>query len=618
MAKPTAVLDPKKFHEEKSNMDQESIGKERLIELKNSLNLLRTQLELERSTFRTHWMDIADHIRPRRGRFLITDVNKGGKRNQFIVDDTATQASGTLRAGMMSGITSPSRPWFRLSVEDPDLADNEAVKIWLYNVTQRMSTVFLKSNLYSALPIHYGDMGDFGTAATVVEEDFEHVVRFYPLPIGSYSVSNNNRGKADTICRDFRMTVRQLIEQFGYTGPDKKVIDWSKFSMWVKNQWENRIYEAWVDVTHIVCPNDEYHSQKMESRYKKYLSVYYERGGSSPAVGGGGQPDAGNATPNPDRFLSMKGYDEFPVLVTRWETTGEDFYGTTCPGMNSLGNIRELQLLRRRMMQAIEKQVNPPLIAPTRMKNQKTSVLPGDINYDDTPNTGGMRPVYEVKFDTAGVQVVIEKLQDAIKGAFYTDMFLMMAQDERRQPATAEEIREKQSEKLLALGPVMENLNQDCLDPLVTLTFQFMWRQGLIPPPPPVMKTASIKVEYTSIMAQAQKLLGIAGLERFGTFIAQGAQVMPEMLDKVDGDKYLETYGDMVSLAPSILRSDEAVAQIRQQRQQQQQAQAQAQQQQQKAETAQTLAKAPTGKEEPNALTDLMDQGQSGSLVPSR
>ena len=176
---------------------------------------LRAQLENERATFETQWRDLNDYILPRRARFFVSDSNKGDRRNLKILDTTPTLAARTLRAGMMSGVTSPARPWFRLTVPDLDMSESGPVKSWLHDVTSRMNTVFIRSNLYNVLPIGYGDLGVFGTAAIFHEEDFKDVMRFYSFPIGSYMIANNSKGQVDVFIREFRMTVRQIITKFG-------------------------------------------------------------------------------------------------------------------------------------------------------------------------------------------------------------------------------------------------------------------------------------------------------------------------------------------------------------------------------------------------------------------
>lgn len=153
---------------------------------KNRHLKLVAQLRNERSTFESHWRELAEFVLPRRGRWTPDDRNRGDKRNGRIIDNTATLAARTLRAGMHGGITSPARPWFRLTTPDPALAEYGTVKRWLDEVTSRLLMIFNRSNLYNVLPIVYGDMGVFGSSAMIALEDDEDVMRFAAFPLGSY------------------------------------------------------------------------------------------------------------------------------------------------------------------------------------------------------------------------------------------------------------------------------------------------------------------------------------------------------------------------------------------------------------------------------------------------
>jgi hypothetical protein len=561
---------------------------------RRKLEALKGQLAEERSSFIDHWRDLGDYIRPRRTRFFVSDSNRGDKRNQKIVDSTATLAARTLRSGMMSGITSPARPWFRLGTPEPALAEVGAVKDWLYEVTQRMSAIFLKSNLYNALPNVYGDLGVFATAAMLVEEDFENVMRFYPFPAGSYMIANDDRLRVRVFARDFRMTVRQIVQKFArMTGPGER--DWSNISDTVRGLWDQNQKEAWIDVCHVIAPNDDCDEKQLGSKFKPFSSCYWESGNQD------------------DKFLSESGYDFFPVLCPRWETTGEDVYGTDCPGMSALGDIKQLQTGEKRIGQAVEKSINPPLTGPASLRTARVSVLPGDITYNDAQQgQNELRPVYQLDPRVRELEEKQAQVRDRIRRAFYEDLFLMLSMSDRTQ-ITATEVNERHEEKLLALGPVLEQLNQDLLDPLIDIAFQIMVRQNLIPPPPEELQGQSLRVEYISIMAQAQKLVGVGGIERFAGFVGNMAKVDPSVLDKVDFDQTVDVYGDMTSVPPGIVRPDDKVQELRNQRAQAQKAAADAAAVREEAGAAKDLSGAKM--DDNNALTELLRQANAGQLV---
>ena len=559
-------------------------------------NVIRAQLENERSSFISHWRDISDYVLPRRARFNVTDANKGDKKNKMIIDSTATLAARTLRSGMMSGVTSPARPWFRLTTPDPELAEFGPVRNWLSLAQDRMTTSYLRSNLYNTLPILYGDLGVFGTAPMFIEEDFTGEVLYtQSFPIGSYMIAKDIKGRVNVFFREFRMTVRQLVEQFGQVKNGKP--NWDNFSIYIKNLWDTSQYEAWIDICHIVMPNNDFLQDNPLAKHKKYMSYYYESGTS-------GQSQY-LRTEDSDRYLRESGYDYFPVLCPRWETTGEDVYGTSCPGMDALGDIKQLQHGEKRIMEAVDKMIRPPMTGPMSMKNQVASILPGEITYVDAVQGQGFRPAIELNFRVQEMELKQNQVRSRIQRCFYEDLFLMLANSDRRQ-ITAREIEERHEEKLLALGPVLEQINQDLLDPLTDIAFDIHMRQGLIPPPPKELEGMNLKVEYVSIMAQAQKLIGITGVDRFTGFVSQMAQVDPSVLDKIKADKVVDVYADMTSVPPSIIRTDEEVSAIRDQRAQAQQQAAAAQQAQTMAQTAQTMSQTPIGNEQDTALNAML------------
>jgi hypothetical protein len=581
---------------------------------RQKLEMLRTQLKNTRSSFIPEWRDLAHYIQPRRTRFFTSDTNRGERRNHHIVNSTASLAIRTMKSGMMGGITSPARPWVKLDAPDPTMAQSDAAKDWLYKTTQRMLTIFLQSNLYNSLPTLYGDMGGFGTGAMLVEEDDDEVLRTYVYPVGSYCIAVDDKNRVNTFQREFELTVSQIVDKFGkkdhHGNLDWEHFNWENFSDRVRiavqnNQWQNKI-----EVVHTILPNDQFDPRQIGPKGKKYASYYYETGatqGAQVAYGG----------PEDNVFLRESGYDLFPVLCPRWEVTGEDAYGTEYPAIICIGDVKSLQVMEKRMAQAIEKKVNPPMTGPSSLRNQKTSLLPGDITYQDVREGQlGFRPVHEVQFQVTELDNKISKTEQRIDKAFFADLFLMMSNDEQAQPITATEVNERHEEKLLALGPVLEQLNQDVLDPLIDLAYSFMVKQGKVDPVPPELHGVPLKIEYTSIMAQAQKLLGISADERFLQTTGSVMALAPSAGDGIDFDEFIRDYGNKVSIAPKILRDPQVMAQIRASRAQAQQQQQQSAMANQNAQTAKHLAQAPT--DTSNALTQMMDQGNAGNMVPTQ
>jgi hypothetical protein len=575
---------------------------------------LAAQLKNVRSTYDAHYRELSDNFFPRRTRFFEQDINRGDRRYGKIINPAGPLAARTLRSGMMTGITSPARPWRRLTTPDPDLAEFGPVKEWLFAVNKRMTTIDLRSNLYNVLPTLYGDCAVFGTGCFGLFDDDEDLIRCYPFPVGSYWLATDNRGVVDTFYREMVMTVRQVVEKFGDESAGEAQ-RWAKFSTAVRGHWDAGNYELPIIVVHWIIPNTEADETKLGARYKPFYSCYYEQG----VTGGPGvQSDVGWASAN--QFLRESGFDRFPVLAPRWDVTGEDVYGTDCPGMQGLGDAKELQVLERKRSKALEKQLNPPLQGPTSLRNQKASLLAGDITYvDEREGKGGLRPVHETNLSVKDVTESIREKEHNLSRTFYEDLFLMLQQMEGIQPRNTAEIAERHEEKLLVLGQTLERMNDELLDPLTDLEFDKMLKAGLIPPAPPELQGQDLRVEYISIMAQAQKLVGVAGLERFSVYVASLAKAQIEaqqpvtVFDKVDLMHMIDDYGDAMGVSAKTIVPDDVFQQIQQQKQQAAAAQQKLAAAEQASKAAANLAGADMSGD--NALTRLVPP--QGAQLPA-
>src|SRR6266567_4835347 len=164
-----------------------------------------------------HWRELADYILPRRYKWLITpnQMARGSPINQHILDSTGTLAARNLASGMMSGISSPTRPWFRLKINHIDSTQTSPVSLWLAECERLMMLVFQESNFYNAIATVYFDLVVFGTAVVLMYEDFDEIIRCYNPCLGEYYLDNTGKYQPKIFYREFTMTVAQCAEYFG-------------------------------------------------------------------------------------------------------------------------------------------------------------------------------------------------------------------------------------------------------------------------------------------------------------------------------------------------------------------------------------------------------------------
>ena len=549
-----------------------------------------SMMKLERSTFDQHWQSIATVTSPRSARFFSSDRNRGERRNQAIYDETAVFALRTLASGMMAGLTSPARPWFRFSLKNRVLLKSSTVRAWLFEVEQILRDVFNGSNYYQALPQVYTQLGDFGTAAMIILEDDKDVIRCHAMPIGSFYLASDSAGRVNALYREYSMTVGQLVDDFGF----------ENCSVSTQGLYNAGKIDGWVEVLHAIEPNDGRDSSKIGNKNMPYRSVRIEK-----------------ASPTGDEvYLDFRGFEEFPVCAPRWEVTGEDIYGCSCPGMIALPAIQMLNRTVKLFDKVANKIADPPLIVDAMLRNDTFSMMAGGLNYISglaQAAGAGARAVHEIHPTT--LQPIAEKiavLQKQIQRAFFEDMMQMFATSDLGD-MTAREVEERHQEKLLILGPVMERQDEELLDCSIHRTFRILERRGRIPPIPPEMKGQPITIEYVSVMASAQKMVATASIDRLASFVGNLAAQFPEAADVFNADAAVREEADCLGTIPSVIRSEDDVKAIRAQRQQAQQKQAQAAQMaqmapamQQGADAARLLSE--TGVGDSTALNRILGQ----------
>lgn len=524
------------------------------------------------------WKEIRDYIAPDDGQFPGDEQNDGKRKDSLIINPKARLALAVCQAGMSSGMTSQARPWFELAVPEgvPSTTD---VRRWIYAVQIAIRNALAKSNLYNILPLVYASEATYGTAAMAALPDEQDIVRFYHYPVGTFCLATSDKGVVDTFYREFKMQARQMVQQFGEANVSKTV-----------KEAAERNSQQWFCVSHMVEPNDDLDVRKLDNRSMPWRSTYWEASQDNERLG----------------ILRTSGFKRFPIMAPRWSVNGTNIYGTG-PGDVGLGKCKELQLLERDKMRMVKISANPSMTAPVSLRGQRATTVPGDITWvrDDIAGVA-FRPTYVPDPNSIQqVRVEINECEQDISAVFFEDLFLMISQQDGTM--TAYEVAQLKEEKMLMMGPVVERNNDELLDPLIDQVFSILYDRSIpywmglkageppIPPPPQELQGTELRVEYISILAQAQKMVAVGSIERALQFTGSIAALDPSAMDKINVDAAQDEYYTALGVPPTILRGDDEVAAMRQARAQAQFQQQQIEQGQMLANSAKTLSETPTG-----------------------
>ena len=550
------------------------------------------------------YLEVARFCQPRLGAFVqaygsvqagSTNLNvtlKGTRLNSKLVDGHATFASQVLGNGMTSGLSSPSRPWFDITTSDPDLADSKAARVWLDQVKALIYAWFAGTNFYQAAKAGYLENGVFGTEAGVMMDHWRHGGVTFPLTTGEYWIGLDDALVPDSLYRRCDMTVIQMVQRFGIDKCPSKVRD----------DYAGGKYENTYMVFHAMEPNDLRQLGKRNARNKRYRSLYFMCEGYG-------------CEANDPPFLAVEGFDDKPFWAARWDTVGSEPYGYS-PGMASHPDSRQLQFQSLRKQQGIDYMITPALRGPAILANQNVNLMPKRITTVASIDKDSFMPIWEVRPE--GIKAVAEDIgttRQAIDRHFSVDLFQAITNMPGVQPRNVEEIAARNEEKLAQLGPVVDRTNTEKLKVAIDRAFMILLRQGKIPPAPRELQGQPLEIVFISTLTQAQRLLGLGGIERGLAFVGSLVGVFPQAGDKVDVDEAIDAYFDMAGTPAKIIRSEEEVQALRNARAQAQAGQQAAQQAavvapaaNQAAQAAQTLSETDTtgGRD---LLTKLMGRG---------
>lgn len=518
-------------------------------------------LKQERSSWEDLWRDIRDYCLPDLGCFPGEDATQGSKRYRKILDAEAIDCADVLAAGLLGGVSSPSRPWLRLTTMDPDLDKNPAVKEWMTKVQDLLLLYFSKAECYNALHQSYLELPVFGTACTIVKPHPEQLISLQNLTIGEYWLAEDDYGKVDTMYRRLSLTAKQMVQQWGFEAVNNDV----------RQAFEKDPFTRF-NVIHAIEPRIERNPDKRDNKNMPWQSVYFQEGVQ-------------------DKVLSESGFRNFPALCPRWMTSGGSVYGRG-PSAKALSAQKSLQRLHLRLAELVDYGTRPPILYPSTLKDQLSQFKPGGrvaVNPQEAPI---IRSMWEVRTDPQAMLALIQSTRQDIQRIFFVNVFQMIAATANQTDRTATEVQALEQEKVMMLGPVLERLHTELLDPLVTNAFGFMVEYNMLPEVPEELYGRELSIEYVSVLAEAQKNASANGIVRTAQQIGLLAQINPQAVDKLDVDATIDQLADMNGVPPSLIVTGQKVALIRQQRAEQQQAQMQAAQLQQ-------------------AMTSLKDLGQA-------
>jgi hypothetical protein len=509
------------------------------------------KLKGDRSTWESHWREIAEFVVPNKDA-INGSKTAGEKKFGDLFDGTAVHSNELLASALHGMLTNPTTPWFGLTTGVPTLDRDDEVRKWLQESVRAMHNVMNNSNFQTEIHETYLDLGSFGTGSLLIEEDDIDVIRFLSLPIYQGYIDENYKGQVSAYCRCFPKPVKDIVDEFG-----EEVLKENGLEDLLKNPHKD------MEILHVVGENTKYNPHFVEVGNNRFYSEYILK----------------------DKKITLKteGYNTFPMAVARWTKLSGEKYGRS-PAMKSLPDTKMINQMMKVTIRAAQKVVDPPLMVPDDgISTVRTT--PGGISYYRAGSNDRIEPLQT----GANINISMEIMEDVrtrIRSAFFIDQLQL-----REGPQmTATEVQQRTEEQLRLLGPILGRQHNELLKPLVDRVFEICLKRGVLPEIPAKLKgLKKIDVQYSSMIARAQKTAELESFNRMIGLCTPLFQLDPTVTDNLDADKAFEYISQTLSLPYEIIRNKLDVKKLRQGRSE---AAQKMQQQQDEAHQTEVMSKA--------------------------
>jgi hypothetical protein len=493
------------------------------------------KLKQRRTQWEPFFRDVRDYIRPRKGKVDSSTHQFGQPMTNKRFDSTATEANRLLALSMQNSLCPSSVIWYKLKIPQAhpmsSLNDDPEVQAWFNAVVEKMFFTMHQSNFYSCIGEAFLDYTSFGTICIMVDEDdmttpnFNGII-YKSMPIGEFVFAEDRRGVPDTLFWEYKLTARQAAQQFGFKNLPEVV----------REAAEEKPDEEY-DFLRVVLPAEDYNSKKRRGKETKpWTAIDIFKSGKEK--------------------VAESGYNEFPYAIGRFAKESGELWGRS-PADVAMADIKVLNKIRELELRALNKAVDPPLIAPHQGIVGAFKLIPGAINYSREPERIKFLP-FEGRFDLTNLKG--DELKRGIRAMFMADQLVMP----EKPNMTAQEVIELRDQFQRMLGPTVARFESEVLMPLVLRTFSIAYRTQLFPPAPEVLNGLNdIDVEFVGSLAKAQKLQDVTAITQWFGMLGQAAQFSPDIIDLVNFEEALRILGDRLSVPGEALRSEEELMNMR-------------------------------------------------------
>ena len=469
------------------------------------------------------WQAIAEQFDPMRADYTYVR-SIGMEFYSHLMTGAAVMASRDLANAINAMLRPPGQPWFHARTQSEMVNHDSSALIWLDWASEQMRLAMYDSNSGWTRAAKEADR-DYVTIGNALiflhpNESYDGLL-YKTLHMRDAAWAEGPNGRINQIHVKRSISKRNMVKLFPKTVSEK-----------VKDAVATLDGNTDMLCRHIVLPTDEYDS--LASASEKVAGGVRQNRRKLPFTSVWG--DTENET-----ILEEIGQGQMGYIPPRWETTAGFHYGySPATGVN-IADARMLQQVTLTLLEAGQKQVDPPWKAVGEMIQGGVNTYAGGITWveaDYDERTGAaLEPLFQGGQRDLGWGVQREEMiVKLIKDGHYLSQIKL---PDSSHAQTAFEIQKLWEEYVRATTPLFEPIQVDYNAKVCDETFEMMLRMnafGDMRNMPKVLRAQDIRFQFDTPLTMASGRADAQAFTAMAQMLQAGMAIDPNVKADIDTD----------------------------------------------------------------------------------
>ena len=494
------------------------------------------QMEAKRNPYEAIW-DKAAQLCSIDSRIYEKDEKKHFRQHVF--DSTARNALSYFAASMKSVLIPSTKRWHTLKPVNPLLEQDAETYAYLQDVTKLLFNVRYSSDskFIHEADILLNNIGLYGFGVFYVGDEVGKGIYYKTIPVNEVYIDTDSKGKLNAVYRKFKLTTRQAYGEYKENSPQA-----------VKEAYENNV-DRDFNFLHAV----EYRDKRTNLGATSYPIASY------------------HIFLENKEMIKEGGYRVMPYMCPHFLGIPNSPYGDS-PAMQCFPDMLTINEISKTMLRTAQLQSNPTFLAGDSLLDaaklgRAGAIIRGGLDSQGRPRAMPMQ--YGNDLQTS--QFIYEQKKADIERAFLVPLFRAIT--EKNVEMTATEVEKREAEKAMVLAPMSERILAEWLHPMIEREMDILSQYGMLDNvPDSLMENGSIAIEFQSPFVRLQETDQIVGLYKTIEAVSTMAQTDPSVLDAFDMQVAARKIAEFNDVDHDILRSQEQIDAIGNNRAQQEQA----------------------------------------------